>query len=187
MQVDPNDCSDAELMREASADAAAFGALYERHALRIYAWSRRRLEWAASDLTAETFAQAWLSRHRFRDDHGGSALPWLFGIARNVLRETVRLDRVESRARERLGLPVDLAADDGYAEIDERLSPRLALAAALADLPTHEREALELRVVGELPYDEVAEELAIRPAAARLRVSRALRRLASATTTEDEA
>ena len=187
MRVDPNDCSDAELIRAAGADAAAFGILYERHALRVYTWSRRRLDWAASDLTAETFAQAWLGRHRFRDEHGGSALPWLLGIARNVLRETIRHDRVESRARERLGLPVDLAAEDGYTKVDERLSPRLALAAALDGLPEHERKALELRVVGELPYDEVAERLAIRPAAARLRVSRALRRLALTTTREDEA
>ena len=186
MRFDPNDCSDAELIRAAGADAAAFGILYERHALRVYGWSRRRLEWAASDLTAETFAQAWLVRHRFRDEQSGSALPWLLGIARNVLRETIRLDRVETRARERLGLPVDLAAEDGYARVDERLSPRLALAAALDDLPEHEREALELRVVGELSYDEVAGRLAIRPAAARLRVSRALRRLAQATSKEGE-
>jgi RNA polymerase sigma factor (sigma-70 family) len=187
MEVDANDCSDAELIRAAEADAAAFGVLYERHALRVYGWSRRRLEWAASDLTAETFAQAWLSRDRFRDEHGGSALPWLLGIARNVLRETVRHDRVETRARERLGLPVDLAADEEYAKVDERLSPSLALAAALDGLPDHEREALELRVVGELPYGEVAEQLAIRPAAARLRVSRALRRLKLVTTNEEEA
>ena len=139
MRVDASVCSDAELIRAADVDAQAFGVLYERHALRVYTWSRRRLEWAASDLTAETFAQAWLGRDRFRDEHGGSALPWLFGIARNVLRETVRHDRVETRARERLGLPVDLAAEDGYANVDERLSPRLALAAALDDLPGHER------------------------------------------------
>jgi RNA polymerase sigma-70 factor (ECF subfamily) len=185
MRAGTTEQSDAELIRAAGSDGAAFGELYERHVLQIYTWCRRRLEWAASDLTAETFAQAWLARDRFRDDHGGSALPWLLGIARNVLRETIRLDRVETRARERLGLPVDLAAEDGYASVDDRLSPRVALAAALDSLPEHEREALELRVVGELPYDEVAEQLAIRPAAARLRVSRALRRLAHVTTKEE--
>ena len=82
---------------------------------------------------------------------------------------------------------IDLAAEEGLARVDERLSPRLVLAAALDGLPEHEREALELRVVSELPYDEVAERLAIRPAAARLRVSRALRRLAQVSTREDEA
>jgi len=174
--------SDAELI--AAADAAAFSELYERHALRVYSWFRRRLEWAASDLTAETFAQAWLSRKRFRDERDGSALPWLFGIAHNVLNESIRRDRVETSARERLALPLDLAAEE-YTAVDERLSPRATLAAALAGLPEHEREALELRVLGELPYDEVAARLAIRPAAARLRVSRALRRLALTTTRED--
>jgi len=176
---------DAELIRAAASDPSAFGSLYERHALSVHAWCKRRLEWAASDLTAETFAQAWLSRDRFHDDYSGSALPWLLGIARNVLRETIRHDRVESRARERLQLPVDLADEDGYAAIEARLSPRLALATALEDLPDHEREALELRVLDDLPYAEVAEQLSIRPAAARLRVSRALRRLALITTRED--
>ncbi len=183
MRSDARDDSDAELIR--AADASSFGLVYERHALAVYTWSRRRLEWAASDLTAETFAVAWLSRSRFRDEHGGSALPWLLGIARNVLRETIRNDRVESRARERLGLPLDLAADEGYAAVEDRLSPRAALADALDQLPKHERKALDLRVFRELPYDEVAEQLAIRPAAARLRVSRALRRLALVATKED--
>jgi RNA polymerase sigma-70 factor (ECF subfamily) len=178
------DRTDAQLIAEA-ADASAFAELYRRHAPAIFAWFRRRLEWAAADLTAETFAQAWLSRRRFRDERDGSALPWLLGIARNVLHASARRDRIETRARAKLGLPLDLAAEDGYADVEARLSPRQALAKALDALPTHERRALELRVVDELPYPEVAERLAIRPAAVRLRVSRALRRLALTTPKED--
>jgi RNA polymerase sigma factor (sigma-70 family) len=83
-----------------------------------------------------------------------------------------------------LGLPLDLASEDGYAAVEEKLSPRTTLAAALEQLPEHERDALELRVVDELSYDQVAERLEIRPTAARLRVSRALRRLALAATKE---
>jgi RNA polymerase sigma-70 factor (ECF subfamily) len=79
------DRTDAELLRDAT-DATAFAELYRRHATTVFAWFRARLEWAAADLTAETFAQAWLGRRRFRDERGGSALPWLLGIARNVLR-----------------------------------------------------------------------------------------------------
>jgi RNA polymerase sigma-70 factor (ECF subfamily) len=169
--------SDADLLRKP--DAPAFGELYERHAGAVHAFFSARVAWAAADLTAETFARAWLARRTFSDDRSGSALPWLLGIGRNVLRESARRDRVETSARERLGLPVELAEDD-FAAVDERLSPQPSLRAALEQLPPHERRALELRVVDELPYDDVASALRIRPAAARLRVSRALRRLASA-------
>jgi RNA polymerase sigma factor (sigma-70 family) len=179
------DRTDAELIHAAESDAAAFAELYRRHVSAVHGWFRHRLEWAASDLTAEAFAQAWLSRRSFRDEAGGSALPWLYGIARNVARESARRNEVETRARHRLGLPTDLASEDGYAAAEERLSPSVALSAALDTLPEHEREALELRVVDELPYAEVADRLGVRPAAARLRVSRALRRLSALPLEED--
>jgi len=171
------DRNDATLLRDAAADPTAFSELYARHVGVVHSWLRCRIEWAASDLTAETFARAWLLRSRFRDERNGTALPWLLGIAANVLADTVRRDRIEARARERLGLPLDLAGEDGYTEAEDRLSPRDALASALEQLPAHERETLELRVVDELSYEQVAKRLDIRPAAARLRVSRALRRL----------
>jgi RNA polymerase sigma-70 factor (ECF subfamily) len=170
--------SDAELLQRSRRDPSAFSELYNRHVGDVHAWLSRRLAWAASDLTAETFARALLSIDRFRDNHDGAALPWLLGIARNVLADTVRRDQIETRARERLGLPLDLATEDGFTEVEERLSPRLALERQLDALPPGEREALELRVIDELPYQELAEHLDIQPAAARLRVSRALRRLA---------
>ncbi len=176
--------TDAELIRAAAADPSAFGELYERHARAVHAWLDRRLAWAAVDLTAETFARAWLWRRRFRDRKDGTALPWLLGIAANVLRETVRRDRIETRARERLGLPLSLGAEDGFSDVDARLSPRPALSRALAELPEDQRRAVELRVLEDLSYDEVAGRLSIRPAAARLRVSRALRRLAVETKEE---
>jgi RNA polymerase sigma-70 factor (ECF subfamily) len=177
--------TDATLLRAAATDPSAFAELYARHVDAVFGWFRRRLDWAAADLTAETFARAWLARRRFRDERDGSALPWLLGIAANVLADTVRRDRVETRARERLGLPLDLAREDGYSEVEERLSPRLTLERSLGSLPEHERKAVELRVLDELPYTQVAKRLAIRPAAARLRVSRALRRLALSTPKED--
>ena len=120
--------TDVELLRDAERDPEAFGELFRRHAPSVHAWLAHRLEWAASDLTAETFARAWLSRRRFEDHRDGSLRPWLLGIAKNVLRDSVRRDRVETAARERLGLPLDLATEDGYTAVEERLSPRVALA-----------------------------------------------------------
>lgn len=168
--------TDAELMRAAGRDPEAFAELYRRHAAAVYGWLHRRQPGVAGDLTAETFAKAWLHRRRFRDRRDGSALPWLVRIAANLLADAMRRERVETRARERLGLPIERYDSDVEA-IVARLSPSADIARELDSLPAHQREALELRVVHELPYEEVAARLNIRTAAARLRVSRALRHL----------
>jgi RNA polymerase sigma factor (sigma-70 family) len=160
--------SDAALLAAARTDAGAFRELYDRYAERVLGYHLRRTrdDDAAHDLTAETFAQAWLVRARFRDECGGSAGPWLFGIARNVLLMSVRRRRLEAAARERLGLPVtELPAEEAWLEgLDE----------ALDELPESQREAIRLRVVDDLTYDDVAAALGTTPAAARVRVHRGL-------------
>ncbi|HEX6699479.1 MAG TPA: sigma-70 family RNA polymerase sigma factor [Gaiellaceae bacterium] len=169
--------TDAELIRAARADAEAFGELYQRHARAIARWfAARSPARIAGELTAETFAEASLSLHRFRDDADGSAAPWLYGIARNVLRRTLERERVESGARRRLGMPVrgyEADLDAVTERLDaERLRP--ALDSALAQLPAGQRDAVELRVVRALSYAEVASSLGCSPVAARIRVMRAL-------------
>jgi RNA polymerase sigma-70 factor (ECF subfamily) len=168
--------TDAQLIRDATADPDALAELYARHARTVYAVVRRRAgDAVAADLTAETFAQAALSLRRFRDEAGGSAVPWLLGIAANLTRSYHERQRVETRARARLGMPVgsyELDADDAAERLDaERLAP--ALAAALESLPDGQREALERRVIDGLSYDELATSLGCSEVAARLRVLRA--------------
>ena len=172
---DPDRLSDAELL--GANDAEAFTELYDRHVAQIHAWARARVGEHAADLTAECFARAWLVRRRFRDEGGGSAAPWLLGIAANVLRESLHKVAVESKARRKLGLPPALVPDDGFEAVEERLSLPAAALRAVRDLPESEREILTLRVVEERPYREIAERLGCSSQAARLRVSRALRRL----------
>jgi len=173
--------SDAELIRRARKDADAFSELYLRHHAQLYRWFRSRLpEAEASELTAEVFAQAALGLRRFRDEAGGSALPWLFGIAKNLLRRYDARGRLETAARRRLGMPLrsyDLESE----EVERRLDAsalRPELESALGSLPGDQRAALELRVVEERPYQEVAAVLGCSETAARLRVMRALGRLA---------
>jgi RNA polymerase sigma-70 factor, ECF subfamily len=67
--------TDAQLIAAAVRDPGAFGELYRRRVGSVHAWFARRAGRAASDLIAETFAQAWLSRGSFRDQRDGSALP----------------------------------------------------------------------------------------------------------------
>jgi RNA polymerase sigma-70 factor, ECF subfamily len=168
--------SDAQLIEEARNDPDAFGELYRRHADAVHRWFRARTQESdAEDLTAETFAQAVLSLRRFRDEAGGSAAPWLFGIAKNLLRRQQERRRVETRARRRLGMPIR-SHESELDAIEERAgTEQLArdLDGALALLPATQRQALELRIVEELPYAQVAASLGCSELAARLRVMRA--------------
>ncbi len=80
--------TDADLVSRASrGDGDAFAELFDRHAVVIRGWLRQQTRdpQVAADLVSETFARAWIHRARFRDPGGGSASPWLFGIARNLL------------------------------------------------------------------------------------------------------
>jgi RNA polymerase sigma factor (sigma-70 family) len=167
--------SDRELLW--ADDADAFALIYDRHAPEVLEWSRRRAGVYAADLAAETFARAWLSRRRYRDHASGSALPWLLGIAGNVLNESLRKQRVEGQARLRLGLPERVQADPHLEAVEERLSLSEAVSRALETLPERDRELLRLRAVQERPYREIAASLGCSPQAARLRVSRLLRQL----------
>jgi RNA polymerase sigma-70 factor (ECF subfamily) len=169
------DASDAELLSEHDADA--FSLLYDRHVGKVYAWAAARTGGYAEDLTAEVFARAWQSRRRFRDQANGSALPWLLGIARNVLRTSLDKRRVEDSARRRLGLPTTIMEDSQLLSVEERLSFPSAVLAAYAALPEAERQLLVLRIVEDRPYREIAARFNCTPVAARLRVSRSLRRL----------
>jgi RNA polymerase sigma-70 factor, ECF subfamily len=174
--------TDAELLGAARSDPQAFREFYDRYAVWMHVWFMRHTgsESAALDLTAETFAQAWNSLKRFRDLADGSGAPWLFGIARNMLRQYHKHNRIETAARDRLGLPLAFAESDEYDAVDERVAARSlapALAAAVRLLPPDQRKALELRVVQQLDYEEVAGRLGCSQNAARLRVSRALRAL----------
>ena len=164
--------SDVELLVAARTDAGAFRELYERYAARIYGYHLRRSQNAdaAHDLTAETFAQAWVVRGRFRDEAGGSAGPWLFGIARNVLLVSVRQRRLERSASERLGV-LDAAGAASAEPADSWLD---GIDEALAHLPHAQQDAIRLRVLDDLGYDEAADRLDTTPQAVRARVSRGL-------------
>jgi len=181
-QNPPAPRSDAELLFAARTEPQAFREFYERYAVWMRAWFQRETssETAALDLTAETFAQAWNGVRRYRDLADGSGAPWLFGIARNLLRQYHKHNRIETAARARLGLPVTWAESEDFDRVDERLEAarlRPALRSAVGALPAEQRRALELRVVQQLTYDEVAGRLGCSTNAARLKVSRALKAL----------
>ena len=170
--------SDARLLADAQHDPEAFRALYDRYAARVYSFFERRTRdhHASLDLTAETFARVWLAARKFRDEAGGSIGPWLFTIARRILLASVEKRRLESNARMRLGLLAE--REEPQDEPDPAWAD--AVEEALETLPPGQREAVQLRVVDELSYDQLADGLGCSPTAARVRVSRGLSALRQA-------
>jgi RNA polymerase sigma factor (sigma-70 family) len=169
------------ILREAPSDPGSFADLYDRHAPDLLRWFTRRttsLDLAA-DLTAETFAQAYLSRRNYRPDRGEPGA-WLFGIARHVLARSMRRRSIEDRARRKLGVEPVGVPDLAYERVEQLADlavVRPALQVALGRLSPRLRDAVRLRVVDGHPFERVADELGCSIVAARVRVTRGMQQL----------
>jgi RNA polymerase sigma-70 factor (ECF subfamily) len=166
-------------------DGDDFAAVYAREGEAVLIFlARRTLDVAvAADLTAETFALAFCSWSRLQDRSDEEVRGWLITVARRQFSRYLRRARVERSAVERLGIRVPPIHEDDLAAIEARAGLgelRAALGAELARLSGEQRAALQLRVVEDRPYAEVAGVLGVSEQAARARVSRGLRALAAA-------
>src|SRR3954471_14330340 len=174
---------DDELVLLSRVRPEAFGELYDRHAQALLRFFARRTfdPDVAAELTAETFAQAFVSRMKFVPQGGGAAA-WLYGIAKHQLSRFHRRGAVDARARKKLGLPPRQLSEEDYDRIEELMDTedvRGAVADAFRSLSPDQQEAVNLRVVEGRPYEEVAAMTGATEQTARARVSRGLRRLGS--------
>lgn len=171
---------DALLIAAASGDEEAFGVFYQRWLPMIVGFHLRRTgsRELAFDLTAETFAAVVSSCGDFRPELG-SAPVWLFSIARNKLRDSIRRSRVEASARRQLGLEPVIVEDDDLIRVEElaSLGDEALLQELLSELPEHQRSAICARVLEERGYEEIASDLGCSEAVVRQRVHRGLSRL----------
>ena len=172
--------SDRDLWRRAAAgESAAFGDLFDRHALAIYNFCLRRSgdRTAAEDLMSATFLHAWRRRMDVVPA-GDSVLPWLYGIAANLIRRHLRGLRRRASAVARLpepGLEPDLA-DDVALRLDVGRRAELALD-VIRSLPERDQDVFVLCVWQGLSYAEAALALDIPVGTVRSRLSRARQRL----------
>ncbi|GEL94002.1 RNA polymerase sigma factor [Cellulomonas composti] len=167
---------DDELLARLRLHPDAIGLLFERHARAVHRFLARRTgPQAADDLLAEVFVAATTARERVHAHPSGSALPWLYGIARNVVRAHLR------RRAPTPGWPPDDHMD--WAAVDDRLDAlgrRDELRRALAALTPDERDVLLLVAWDGLTPAEAGSVLGISGDAARSRLARARRRAQAA-------
>lgn len=150
-------------------DREAFSSLVHRHGQAVHAFLARRAgRPTADELLTEVWLRAWRSRGSY-DPGWADPRPWLYGIARNVLRAHWRLRTDGS------GPPFQLA-EDPWPAVDDRIDAgRLGrtLAEALAGLGDDYREVLLLVAWEQLRPSEVAVTLGLSASTVRSRLHRA--------------
>lgn len=169
------DVTDAELVARIAAerDAAAFAALYDRLAPRVFGLLLKvlRIRPDAEDVLQEAFLQAWNQAGRF-DPARSTPLGWVLMIARS--RATDRLRKKSAAVAEpppELPHAPDPSAGLQTAEATEHVS------AALGALPPEQAEPLRLAFFDGLTHEGIAAKLGIPLGTVKTRIRLGMARL----------
>lgn len=172
---------DAAVIKRSQSSPEAFGEIYDAYVVEVHKFVERRLgPDVADDLAAETFLVAFRQRARY-DLTRGSARPWLYGIATNLMRRHRRQEIAFYRALARSGeSPAAGTHEDRVASqlSAQRLRPELMR--ALAGLAARDRDVILLAALAELSRDEIAQALGIPNGTVGSRLHRARRKLRAA-------
>jgi len=131
--------------------------VYESELPRIYNYFLYKIcnRELAEDLTATTFERAWTTRSKYNSIIA-SPSTWLFGIARNVLRENFRRDKaIENKIepiQDNEHLPSALDVEQSFQERQDKVF----LQNLLLELPEREHDLVALKYGGGLSNREIA-------------------------------
>lgn len=168
--------SDASAIAASVSDPDAFVAIFERHYAAISRYLRRRLSRAIADeLAAEVFATAFTRRAAY-DVARPNALPWLYGIAANLLRSQARTEERALQTLARTGVDTFVDAEEP-SDLVLRSSLAPELARALLDLSPADRDVLLLFAWADLSYEDIGVALGLPVGTVRSRLNRARRTL----------
>src|SRR5918999_940651 len=159
--MDEPESGDGEVLARSVSEPQTFTVIFDRYYRSVYGYLSRRVgRTIADDLAAETFTRAFERRSSY-DSSVERALPWLLGIAINLLAHHRRSEARQLRALAALTEPdAERFTDAATGRIDAA-SARGRLVAALEQLDDYDREALLLYAWAELKYEEIAGVLGI--------------------------
>ena len=157
-------------------DTRQFERLYGEHAQAVYSYClRRTTREDAKDATADVFAVAW---RRFADvPNDDRALPWLYVVARNVLRDRSRSRRRQNRLAVKIGSLREEGPEGPEPQV-VRSTEHERVIAAMARLPDTDREVLRLVEWEGLTREQVADMMFVSRSAIDKRIARAHTKLA---------
>ena len=164
----------------ADGDMAAFEQLVTTHQPAIYRLALRMTgnPEDAADMTQEAFLRAWRGLGSFQAD--SSLSTWLFRLTSNVcidfLRKQKRQQHVSLTFSEDEDEGKELSVPDPEPLPEERVifnEKQEAIRNAMNALPVDFREILELRVVRQLPYEQIAQIMDLPVGTVKSRLARA--------------
>lgn len=171
-----------QLIRDtARGDVAAFASLYNDVAPLIYGMARRvvRDERIAEEITQDVLLTIWQQAGRF-DEQAGTGRAWALTIAHRRAVDRVRSEQAARNRHDRYGRETEITPFDEVAETAQRSADHDAVAAALAELTTLQRQAVSLAYYGGHTYREVAQLLGIPLGTVKTRIRDGLIRLRGA-------
>jgi RNA polymerase sigma-70 factor, ECF subfamily len=172
----PPDLS-ALFARVQSGDQDAFADLYDAIAPLVFGAVKRILRDPAmsEEVTQEVFVDLWTSAARF-DPTRGVVSTWAVTIARRRAIDRVRSEQSQRNRIEQLGhrrADVEDGTDDAVvASLDAERVTR-----ALADLPTDQRQIIQLAFIDGYSHSDIAEQLGLPLGTVKGRVRGGLQRL----------
>jgi RNA polymerase sigma factor (sigma-70 family) len=171
MPPGPEPTDEALLLAWQRGDDSAFEALFRRWQTPLRRHLTRMLDdpATADDLVVETFLR--LRRHRDRWRAGTLLRPWLFTIARNLARNRLRAQRLWG------WLPLTAVAERPVPRAEPTDEIRTRVATAFAALPAAQREACSLRLLADMPIEDIARVTRVPVGTVKSRLFHGLRRL----------
>ena len=165
--------TDEQLMiRYQKSDEAAFEEIYARYGKKIYGFLMRRL--GQPDDCAELFQETFLRLHRGRSSYKPELAfkTWLYTIANNLVRDTLRrkMRSKTTGTTERAANSNELAVLDGNYELQ-------SFKEAFDTLTDDQREAIVLSRFEGLKYEEISRVTGRSTEAVNQLIQRALRHL----------
>ena len=174
--------SEEQLIRQAQqGDNSAFEQLLLAHQKKVYNLCLRMAANPddALDLSQEAFIKAWRALGQYQFE--ASLSTWLFRLTSNVCIDFLR----QKKRRQETSLTENYDDSDEGAELSlPDCAPlpeqqaitnetKIELARAMGQLAPDHREILQLRVVEDLPYEQIADILGVRVGTVKSRLARA--------------
>ncbi|MBV8722303.1 MAG: sigma-70 family RNA polymerase sigma factor [Candidatus Eremiobacteraeota bacterium] len=164
----------ALMARVRERDTNAFESIYDANHRLVYGVALRMLGDApgAEDVTQAVFLKIWNAPDLFR---GGNFAAWIVRVTRNRA-----LDVLRSRTRSEGELPEALPEQETLEDVAFARIDAERVRAALAALPSEQREPIELGFFGGITHEEIARRCKIPLGTIKTRIRTGLRKLRAA-------